>query len=81
MKNIFKNMNYGKKKYRKNNNIINTKNIGILIGERSRSIRNMQKRPKKVIYSLLHFIESNIQLIILTNKIHSKNKEIKLILK
>ena len=71
MKNIFKNMNYGKKKYRKNNNIINTKNIGILIGERSRSIRNMQKRQKKLIYSLLHFIESNIQLIILTNKIHS----------
>ena len=64
-------MNYGKKKYRKNNNIINTKNIGILIGERSRSIRNMQKRQKKLIYSLLHFIESNIQLIILTNKIHS----------
>ena len=73
MKNMLKNMNYGTTKSRKNNNIIYTKNIGILSGERSRSISNMQKRPKRVIYSSLHFNGSNIQLINLKNNF-DKNK-------
>ena len=75
MKNMFKNINYGTTKSRKNN-IIYTKNIGILSGERSRSISNMQKRPKRVIYSSLHFNGSNIQLINLKNNFDmNKNSE------
>ena len=66
MKNMLKNMNYGTTKSKKNN-IIYTKNIGILSGERSRSISNMQKRPKRVIYSSLHFNGGNIQLLNLKN--------------
>ena len=83
MKNMLKNMNYGTTKSKKNN-IIYTKNIGILSGERSRSISNMQKRPKRVIYSSLHFNGGNIQLLNLKNNFdinknsdnrnHSSNK-------
>ena len=74
MKNMLKNINYGTTKSKKN--IIYTKNIGILSGERSRSISNMQKRPKRVIYSSLHFNGGNIQLLNLKNNFDiNKNSE------
>ena len=75
MKNMFKNVNYGTTKSKKSN-IIYTKNIGLLSGERSRSISNMQKKPKRVIYSSLHFNGANIQLLNLKNNFDlSKNSE------
>lgn len=75
MKNMFKNVNYGTTKSKKSN-IIYTKNIGLLSGESSRSISNMQKKPKRVIYSSLHFNGANIQLLNLKNNFDlSKNSE------
>ena len=83
MKNMLNNMNYGTTKSTKN--IIYSKNIGGLSGERSRSISNMQKRPKRIIYSSLHFNGENIQLLnlknnfdinsIYDNKNHSSSKK------
>ena len=66
MKNILNSMSYGitTKLSKKNiNKKIYTKNMGILSGERSRSISNVRKRPKRVIYSSLYYNGSNIQLL------------------
>ena len=72
-------MNYGTTKMsRKNNHIIYNKNIAVLSGERARSISNMQKRPKRVIYSSLHFNGENIHLVNLKNNFEiNKNSESK----
>ena len=77
MKNILNNINYGvTTKIAKKNKIIYTKNMGILSGERSRSISNMQKRPKRIIYSSLYFNGANIQLLNLKNNFElNKNSE------
>ena len=79
MKNMLNNMNYGTTKMsRKNNHIIYNKNIAVLSGERARSISNMQKRPKRVIYSSLHFNGENIHLVNLKNNFEiNKNSESK----
>ena len=74
--NIFKNMNYGTSKASKNINIVYTKNVGILSGERTRSISSMKNRQKRIIYSSLHFNGSNLHLLNLKNNIGtSKNSE------
>ena len=74
--NIFKNVNYGTSKASKNINIIYTKNVGVLSGERTRSISNMKNRQKKIIYSSLHFNGTNIHLLNLKNNIGTtKNSE------
>ena len=52
MKNMFKNVNYGTTKSKKSN-IIYTKNIGLLSGERSRSISNKKKKIARVELSFL----------------------------
>ena len=65
LSNIFKNMNYGTSKASKNINIVYTKNVGILSGERTRSISSMKNRQKRIIYSSLHFNGSNLHLIII----------------
>ena len=76
LNNIFKNMNYGISKPSKNINIIYQKNVGILTGERKRSISSMKNRQKRIIYSSLHFNGSNLQLLNLKNNIGtSKNSE------
>ena len=77
MKNMLNNMNYGTTKMsKKNNHIIYNKNFNVLSGERARSISNMQKRPKRVIYSSLHFNGGNIQLVNLKNNFEvNKNSE------
>ena len=76
LSNIFKNMNYGTSKASKNINIVYTKNVGILSGERTRSISNMKNRQKRIIYSSLHFNGSNLHLLNLKNNIGtSKNSE------
>ena len=79
MKNMLNNMNYATTKMsRKNNHIIYNKNIAVLSGERARSISNMQKRPKRVIYSSLHFNGENIHLVNLKNNFEiNKNSESK----
>ena len=66
MKNILNSMSYGitTKLSKKNiNKKIYTKNMGILSVERYRSISNVRKRPKRVIYSSLYYNGSNIQLL------------------
>jgi hypothetical protein len=76
LSNIFKNMNYGTSKASKNINIVYTKNVGILSGERTRSISSMKNRQKRIIYSSLHFNGSNLHLLNLKNNIGtSKNSE------
>ena len=76
LSNILKNMNYGTSKASKNINIVYTKNVGILSGERTRSISNMKNRQKRIIYSSLHFNGSNLQLLNLKNNIGApKNSE------
>ena len=76
LSNIFKNMNYGTSKASKNINIVYTKNVGILSGERTRSISSMKNRQKRIIYSSLHFNGSNLHLLNLKNYIGtSKNSE------
>ena len=76
LSNIFKNMNYGTSKAAKNINIVYTKNVGILSGERTRSISSMKNRQKRIIYSSLHFNGSNLHLLNLKNNIGtSKNSE------
>ena len=76
LSNIFKNMNYGASKASKNINIVYTKNVGILSGERTRSISSMKSRQKRIIYSSLHFNGSNIHLLNLKNTIGTtKNSE------
>ena len=76
LSNIFKNMNYGTSKASKNINIAYTKNVGILSGERTRSISSMKNRQKRIIYSSLHFNGSNLHLLNLKNNIGtSKNSE------
>ena len=76
LSNILKNMNYGTSKASKNINIVYTKNVGILSGERTRSISSMKNRQKRIIYSSLHFNGSNLHLLNLKNNIGtSKNSE------
>ena len=76
LSNKFKNMNYGTSKASKNINIVYTKNVGILSGERTRSISSMKNRQKRIIYSSLHFNGSNLHLLNLKNNIGtSKNSE------
>ena len=76
LNNILKNMNYGTSKASKNINIVYTKNVGILSGERTRSISSMKNRQKRIIYSSLHFNGSNLHLLNLKNNIGtSKNSE------
>ena len=76
LSNIFKNMNYGTSKASKNINIVYTKNVGLLSGERTRSISSMKNRQKRIIYSSLHFNGSNLHLLNLKNNIGtSKNSE------
>ena len=69
--------NYSKtSKASKNINIVYTKNVGILSGERTRSISSMKNRQKRIIYSSLHFNGSNLHLLNLKNNIGtSKNSE------
>ena len=73
LKNIFKDINNGTSKGSKNINIIYTKNIGILSGDRTRSISNMKNKPKRIIYSSLHFNGTSMQLINLKNNIGTTN--------
>ena len=74
MKGILNNMNY-QKNFRKNKFF--TKNVAILSGERTRSTSNLEKKPKRVIYSSLHFDRTNSQLVNLKNNFDvNKNSEI-----
>ena len=67
-------MNY-QKNFRKNKFF--TKNVAILSGERTRSTSNLEKKPKRVIYSSLHFDRTNSQLVNLKNNFDvNKNSEI-----
>jgi hypothetical protein len=76
MKNILNSMNYGSTtKLSKNNKKIYTKCIGILSGERARSISNARKRPKRIIYSSLLYNGSNRQLLNSKNVDMNKNSE------
>ena len=77
MKNILNNMKYGTTKVsKKNNNIVYMKNIDILSGERTRSMSNMNKSSKRIIYSSLHFNGRNLQLLNLKNNYDiNKNSE------
>ena len=77
MKNILNNMKFGTTKVsKKNNNIVYMKNIDILSGERTRSMSNMHKSSKRIIYSSLHFNGRNLQLLNLKNNYDiNKNSE------
>ena len=75
MKNFFNNMKYGTTKMSKKTNIAYKKNIDILSGERTRSVSNMHKKSKRIIYSTLHFNGGNIQLLNMKNYDSNKNQE------
>ena len=66
-KNVFNNIKYGTTKMSKKTNIVYTKNIDILNGERTRSVSNMNKNSKRIIYSSLHFNGENAQLLNIKN--------------
>ena len=76
MQNLFNNMKYGTTKMSKKTNIAYKKTIDILSGERTRSVSNMHKKSKRIIYSSLHFNGGNIQLLNLKNNFDvNKNQE------
>ena len=76
LKNIFKDISSGTSKASKNINIIYTKKVGILSGERTRSISNMKNKSKRIIYSSLHFNGTSMQLLNFKNSIGAaKNNE------